>query len=370
LTAAGLLTRSFVNLIRWRPGFETGHVMVAWTSASPGRFPRGADVALLQRQAREVTAGIAGVTRVGNVSNGPLFGGIETGTFVSREAGPRREVTARWYDASPGYFETLGLAVFRGRSLTGADVAGSPPVAIVNETFARQLWPGQDPLGLRVADDQPDAPVLEVVGVVRDVPPFQAGAPPVAEIWWSFDQSPRWGAYLVVRTAVPPARVSGAIGERIETSVPGLRLGPFRTLPDLIAARLVTPRFNLLLIGAFAALALLMAVVGLYGLVSFLVTLRLRELAVRIALGASGGSVRREVLATSLGLAGAGTVIGLAGAIGLGRLLRSLLAGVSPLDPITLVVVPLVLFTCVLLASWAPARRACRADPMLLLRDS
>ena len=368
LAGAGLLTRSFVNLIRWRPGFETGHVMVAWTSASPGRFPHASDVALLQRQAREIVGSVAEVTGVGNVSNGPLFGGTEPGTFVSREPGPRREVTARWYDASPGYFQTLGIPLVRGRSFTAADGPGSTPVAVVNQTFARQLWPGLDPIGLRVAGDQPDATVMEVVGVVRDVPPFRAGTPPAAEIWWSFDQSPRWGAYLVVRTAGQPHTATQVIRERLAEAAPGLRVGGFRTMPELISTRLVSPRFSLLLIGFFAVLALLMAVVGLYGLVSFLVTLRMREMAVRLALGASVGTVRRQVLGHSLALAAAGCGVGLAGALVLGRLLRSLLAGVSWVDPLTLVAVSALLFGCVLLAAWAPAVRAGQADPMALLR--
>ncbi|HEX9894240.1 MAG TPA: ADOP family duplicated permease [Gemmatimonadales bacterium] len=368
LTAAGLLTRSFVNLIRWRPGFETEHLVVVWTSASPGRFTRGADVALLQRQAREIIGGVAGVTGVANVSNGPLFGGIEPGTFVSREEGPRREVAARWYDASPGYFETLGLPLVRGRAFTAADVPGSTPVAVVNETFARRLWPGADPIGRRVAEDRPDATVLEVVGVVQDITPFRAGEPPVPGIWWPYDQAPRWGAYLVLRTAVPPVNLVPAIEERLEATVPGLQLGTFRTMPELISARLVTPRFNLVLIAGFATLALLMAVVGLYGLVSFLVALRLRELAIRMALGASGIAVRRQVFARSLRLALVGVGIGLVGAVALGRLLRTLLAGVSPLDPATLTLVPVVLLACVVLATWQPARRASRADPMTLLR--
>jgi putative ABC transport system permease protein len=230
------------------------------------------------------------------------------------------------------------------------------------------MWPGRDPIGRRLALDQPDAPVLEVVGVAKDVAPFRAGEATAPELWWSFDQMPRWGAYLIVRTQGPPPRGAAQVRERVEGEASGLQVGTFRTMTDLVHGRLVAPRFNLLLIGGFAVLAVVMAMVGLYGLVSYLVTLRQRELAIRMALGASAADVRRGVLWHGVRLALAGLAFGLVGAVAIGRLLGSLLAGVSPLDPVTFALVPLAVLGCVLVATWRPSWRASRVQPMTLLR--
>jgi len=369
LTGAGLLTRTFLKLLSWQPGFETGHVMVAWTSVSPGRYPEGRQVAALQREVRANVASVAGVIGVGNVSNGPLFGGSETGSFRAHDGGGIGPMAARWYDASAGYVEALGLMVSRGRSFSPTDAVGAPPVAVVNETFARRMWRGEDPVGQQVSRDEPNAPVLTVVGVLRDVPPFRTGEPVTPEIWWVYDQSPRWGAYLVVRTRVPPETITSMVQDRIAQVAPALQLGQFHPVRELIQRQLATPRFGLILVSGFAGLALLMAVVGLYGLVSYLVSLRTRELAIRMALGASRTAVRGEVMRRGLVLVSAGAGLGFLGTLVMSRVLRALLAGVSPFDPPTFIAVALVLISCAALATWAPARRASQADPMSVLRS-
>ena len=368
LAGAALLIRTFRNLAGWQPGFETSHLLVGWTSASSGRYPNGASVATLQQHVRAVTRSIPGVVSAGGVSNGPLFGGEEPGTFRTRDPGPERRVTGRWYDASEGYFETLGVPLVRGRSIAASDVAGAPLAAVINETFAREMWPGEDPLGKRVALDETDAPVLAVVGVVRDVPPFRAGELPVPELWWSFDQAPRWGTYLVVRTSGSPDQMARVIHDRLQADVPTLEMGTLRAMPELIARRLVAPRFSLALVSAFAGLALLMAVIGLYGLVSFVVGLRQREFAIRMALGASAPRLRGAVIRQGSAMTGAGVGIGLLGAFLLGRILRSQLAGVGAFDPVSFLSVALLLGVCGVLAAWLPAVRASKADPTALLR--
>lgn len=306
LAGAALLIRTFHNLSGWRPGFDTEHVMVAWTSVSQGRYPDGRMVAALTRQARDAVRGVPGVTGVGGVSNGPLFGGEEPGTFRTRGPGAERSVTARWYDASDGYVETMGLGLLRGRAFTADDGAGAPPVAVVNETFARRMWPGEDPVGRDVALDETGATVREVVGVLRDVPPFRTGEAPSPELWWPFDQAPRWGSYLVVRTNGAPGPLARVIRDRARTEAPALEIGVFRTLPELIERRLVSPRFHLAVVTGFAILALATAVMGLYGLVSVVVSLRLREFAIRRALGTSEGRIRGSVIRLGLGLVGLG----------------------------------------------------------------
>ncbi len=368
LAGAGLLLRTFANLLHWRPGFDTDHLMVAWTSVSSGRYPDGRTVTALHREIRTAVAAIPGVVGVGNVSNGPLFGGDEPGSFRSGGGPGARVLTARWYDASDGYHEGLGLTISRGRSIAATDRAGAPPVAVVNETFARRMWPGQDPLGQRVAPDQPGATAREVVGVVRDVPPFRTGDPVVPEIWWPYDQAPRWGTFLVVRTAGPPAQWADAVGDAVQAAAPAVQLGRWRPMRELIEQQLATPRFSLALVAGFAGPALVMAVIGLYGLVSSVAGLRQRELAIRAALGASHRAVRREVLRQGAGLAAWGIGLGAVGAAAIGRVLRSLLAGVGAFDPITLVAVAGLLACCTVGATLAPAWRASRADPMAALR--
>jgi putative ABC transport system permease protein len=368
LVGAGLLGRSFVNLLRWSPGFERDHLVTVWTFLSPGRHPTQADVVATYRRMRSEVAALPGVSLVGQASAGPLFGGRETGSFKV-PGGPADEgLAARWYDVGPEYFRALGLPLRRGRGIGAGDVAGTPPVAVVNESFARRMWPGGDAVGQHLLWADEGGIEMEVVGFVADVPPFRAGQPVEPEVYWPFEQQVRWAAYLVVRTAVDPATFAKLLPDRLEEAVPGVQVGRVQTMDELVERRLASPRFSVVLIGGFAVMATIIAGVGVYGVVNYLALRRRREIGIRMALGAEPGTVLRAVLWEGAALALTGALVGVAGALVAGRLIGSMLAGVSPADPLTLAAVPLLLTVVAVVAAWVPARRAVRTDPLTVLR--
>ncbi len=368
LVGAGLLGRSFLNLLGWSPGFERQHLVTVWTLLPPARFPRDEDVRGAYRAIRQELSTFPGVDGVSQVSAGPLFGGRETDGFRDSKRPAAEPLPARWYDAGPDYFRTLGTPVLRGRGITAADVTGAPAVAVVNEAFARRMWPGADPIGRRITAVESGGDPMEVVGVLADIPPFRAGEPVEAEVYWPFEQRTRWASYLLIRAADEPERVGRLAAERLAERFPDLQVSRGRTLPELVQARLVSPRFSLLLISAFAGIAVLIAGIGVFGVVNFLVTRRRREIGIRMALGADLGQVMRGVMREGIGLALYGSLLGVAGAIGAGRLIASMLAGVSPFDPVTLVLVPVGLATVAAVAAFLPALRAARTDPLTVLR--
>lgn len=368
LVGAGLLGRSFLNLLGWSPGFERQHLVTVWTLLPPARFPREDDVRGAYRAIREELSGLPGVEGVSQVSAGPLFGGTETDGFRDSRHPAAEPLPARWYDAGPDYFKTLGAPVLRGRGITAADLAGAPSVAVVNETFARRMWPGADPIGRRITAVESGGSPMEVVGVLADIPPFRAGEPAEAEVYWPFEQRTRWASYLLIRAANEPERVGRLASDRLVERFPDLQVSRTRTLPELFQARLVSPRFSLLLISAFAGIAVLIAGIGVFGVVNYLVTRRRKEIGIRMALGADLGQVLRGVMREGIALALYGSLLGVAGAIGAGRLIASMLAGVSPFDPVTLVMVPVGLASVAAVAAFLPALRAARTDPLTVLR--
>lgn len=369
LVGAGLLGRTFVNLLNWSPGFEREHLVTVWTFLPPARFPRQSDVRTAYRAIREEVSGLPNVVAVGQVSAGPLFGGRETDEFRSAERPADQPLVARWYDAGPDYFPALGAAIGRGRGIGPADLAGAPPIAVVNETFARRMWPGADPIGKYIVGAQAEGTeAMEVVGVLKDIPPLRAGEPAQAEVYWPFEQRTRWASYLVVRSTGDPALMGKLIADRLALAFPDVQVSRARTMRELFESRLASPRFSLVLIAAFAATALLIAIIGVYGVVNYLVTRRRREIGIRMALGADAGRVIRAVVGEGLWLAAGGALVGLTGALAAGRLIRSMLAGVSPQDPITLILVPIGLGCVALLAAFLPARRAAETDPLVVLR--
>ena len=319
LVGATLLGRSFATYLRWNPGFDHDRVAVLWTILPQSRFAT-ADQALAGFESlREAARGVPGVTRVSQTSSGPLFGGSEPGSFAPGAAADDARLTALWHDVGPDYFGTLGLPVVRGRDLAETDRRGAPLVAVVNETFARRAWPGGDPIGRTVREARPDGRAFQVVGMVADVAPWRAGTAVEPEIYWPFAQGPRWGGYLVIRTVDDPTRLARALEQRLLEAVPDAQVGSLRTLSQAAERLLVTPRFTLLLVGGYGLLTLLVAGVGLYGVVDFLVSRRRRELAIRIALGAPALRVTRSVLREGLLLGVTGAALGVLGALALRR---------------------------------------------------
>jgi putative ABC transport system permease protein len=368
VTGAGLLTRTLLTLTNWEPGFEQNHLLTTWAFVSEGKYRTSDAVASLFARAVDEIRTIPSVVAVGAGSAGPLFGGIEPGDFTIIGRPPTTtHQSLRWFDISPGYFRALGLPIVRGRDIAPGDVAGAPLVSVINESFARRYFANEDPIGQRVRlRNEQDA--FTIVGIVRDTPPLRPGDPVEIQMYWSNRQRPRWASYFVIRSAVPPAAIVKSVRERLLALEPDMQLSQTQSMPELLSQELVRPRFNVILLGTFGVLALLLATIGTYGLFAYTVASRSREFGVRSALGASPGAIVSGVLLHGLGLAGIAVAIGLAASLALTRLLSSLLAGVSATDPGTFAMTALVLLAAAALACILPARRASRVDPMVALR--
>jgi putative ABC transport system permease protein len=370
LVGAGLLMRSFVRLLDEDPGFAREGVLTLRVNPPRSRYAAGAQTAAFFEQAVERLEALPGVVAAGAVSHLPLSGqdssrnfrieGRDAATFIE-------QYNAAMRMASPGYFRAMGIPLRRGRLLGAADREGAPRVLVINEAMARRYWPGADPIGGRVFSGFGDQP-FEVIGVVGDVRHQALSQEPMPEMYFSSLQVPWGGMNLVVRTRTRAedhfAAVRGVI-RSLERDAP---IAAMRTLETVVAESLAQPRLNMLLLSVFAGVALALAAVGIYGVVSWSVGRRTREMGIRMALGADRVSVIAEVLRESLQPVVLGVAIGLSGALALGGLLERLLYGVEPSDPATLLMVPLILLAVALLAAYLPARRATRVDPMVALR--
>lgn len=369
LVGAGLLTRGFSSLLNWDPGFDREGLVTVFGVAPPERYQTGPEAAdFFDRAAAELLA-IPGVEAAGTVSAGPLFGGIEAEPFdlVSRPAASPEEMpTARYYDVGNAFFETMGISLVRGRGFEATDVMESVRVVVVNQTLARQQFGTEDVLGERI---RVFGAAREIVGVARDIRPFAPDVPVGAEFYMPRRQFYRWGSYFVIRTSNDPAALEEAALARWENLDRDFDPGIFRSLDELINSQLTSPRFNMLLIGLFASVALALAAIGTYGVIAYVVASRTHEIGIRLALGARPEVVRFDVIRRGMAIAGAGLAAGIVGALALSRLLGSVLYGTSPADPITLLGVVGVFALVSLAACWAPARRASKLDPLVALRS-
>jgi predicted permease len=319
----------------------------------------------------QAVSGIAGATPV----NTPPFagtGGWDAPEFTAEGQSADRAATnpsLNLESVHPNYFETLEVRIIRGRGFTGTDRRGAPEVAIVSEDVAAQTWPGQDPIGKRLKFGALEStePWRTVVGVARPTR-YRELARPRPTLYVPAEQFIAAAEMLILRTASPLSLVSGLVRDRvrgIDSDVSVLQVAPFA---NLLEGPLARPRFNALLIGVFGMAALLLATVGLYAVIGASVRLRSREIGVRVALGATASDVRGLVLGEGLRLAGLGAALGLASTLGATRLLRGLLFGVEPLDPLSLLAATLLLLGVSALASYVPARWATRVDPVSVLR--
>ena len=376
LAGAGLLGRTFLNLRSVGPGLRTDRVMTAQVSlplvtSDFRQFPRLAPGwARFYQQLTDQLAERPGIEAVGVVTTLPLTGAWES--TVPRiegrpapEPGEGREVM--FAGASEGYFQALGIPLVRGRLFSIQDRDSASAVALVNEAMARTYWPGQDPVGehLEAFFGRP----LEIVGIVGDVRVRDVASPPPPAMYFPLSVYPGPTMQLVVRTAGEPLGQLPAIRATLRELDPTVPLTTPRTMEDVLAQSLAQQRFSALLIGGFAVAALLLAVLGLYGVISFGVARRRREIGVRLALGAEPGRVVSMVVREGLLMAAIGVLIGLVGAVALGRLLAGLVYQVSPTDPLTLGTVAALLLGVAALASLVPARRAMRVDPVSALRE-
>jgi len=370
LTGAGLLVRSLVNAGHADPGFHTREVGVfAMDLDRGGRYAADEDVVRFQAAALARVRALPGVEAAGFARAVPIadFQPNRSAWPAERPPEPGRVAPPVHDNAvSPGYFETLGLAIVRGRAFDASlDRADTPPVAVVNETLAERFWPGGDPLGETVVFGGGRA---RVVGVVADSRVVSLRSRPGPVLYLPLSQNRQGRVTLFVRgrgEAGPPAR---AVVDAIRGLDPDLPVSGTARLHDRVQASLGETRSIAILVGLFGVVALALAVVGLYGVIAQAVAHRTREFGIRVALGAAPRDVMRQVLGRGLRLSAGGLAAGLALAVAALRLLRGLLFGVAALDVPTLAAVGVVLVVVALAASYVPARRAVRSDPLVALR--
>jgi putative ABC transport system permease protein len=380
LVGAGLMIRSFQKLQGVNPGFDARNVLTMNAMVSRAKFSSPLQQINFFEGALKRIRSLPGVESAGVIDDLPLDNGgshqpiaIEGRPVVPMSEEPEVDVRL----ISPGYISALRVPILRGRDLADTDVAGRPNVILISESMARQFWPGEDSIGKRLTlTFFPDA-VREVVGVVGDVKLDSLDQTrPNAALYFPLEQvsassNGGWNSFpmtLVVRSASASAGMVPAVTNAVHDVDPDMPLRDIFTMDDLVANSLSQPRFNMLLLGAFAGLALLLAAVGIYSVLSYSVKRSVREIGIRLALGARLGDELRRVVLEGMKPTLLGVAIGTAGALLMGRVLSSLVFEVRPTDPITFVAVTLLLAVIALLASIIPAYRATRVDPMVALR--
>ena len=369
LVGAGLFLRTLANARAADVTAEPGKVLMTSLNVAARKYPEPRGQAFYQQLLARIEA-LPGVHHTALVMVVPM-GGRRGGTNVSISTTDnpleKRTVQVDWNVISPSYFETVGIPLVRGRAFTDYDRGGAPAVAIVNEQWAWHFWPGQDPLGMRFEVEQ--RRTVQVVGVVRDgkFRNYRAAIGPC--FYEPLAQSYSGRMNLEVRTAGEPLLLAGPVRREVQALDKELRISEMATLESYRDAGLGQERMIAALLSGLGALALALAAIGIYGVMSFLVAQRRREIGIRIALGGRRGEVLRMVMGQGLALMMIGLVFGLAAAVVTGRFITSLLYGVRPVDPRTFVTIVVVLAATALLACYIPARRATKVDPMEALRN-
>jgi putative ABC transport system permease protein len=374
LIGAGLLIKSFYNLERVEPGFRPDHLLTFGLSLPEKKYAndttqRAVTAALLERLRQ-----VPGVRSAAEISFLPLTGANFTINF-DVQGRPRRvpgeEQDAEIRSVSPEYFSTMGIPLVKGRTFTPEDRDDTPQVALINREFARLYFPGENPIGRRIDLGWGYNGVRQggvVVGVVGDVKQSGLDHDVVPEFYMPFAQRPMSVVNVVLRTASDPEALATAARAAVREVDPELPLYRVRAMQEIVGASVAQPRFYTMLLVVFAGVALALAAVGTYGVISYGVVQRSHEIGIRLALGAQPADVQRLVVGQGARLAAGGLAIGIGAALLLGRVMSSLLFGVSASDPLTFVAVAIVLGGVALLASWIPARRASRLDPVRTLR--
>ena len=376
LVGAGLVGRSFQKLLSVDPGFAAQGALVMDVSLPTVRYDTATKVIAFYDLALERLRALPGVRAAAATGSLPLGGGTSQWSVAveGRPNADRDLETPFIVNGTADLFRALGIAIVRGRAFGPDDQESSAPVTVVSEALARKVWPGQDAIGKRIRLSGRDMPWITVVGVARDVRPEALSEPPKPTYYLLAPQFARMSGVadqavtFVLRTGGDPAALTNAARGAIAEIDRELALNNVRTLESVVTSSVARPRFAASVLGAFGLSALVLAVVGVYGVLSYAMTRRRHELAVRMALGARPGQVRRLVMGSGLRLAAAGVAAGLVVAVAGGRVLTALLYEVSPTDPATLVAVGLMLLAAAAAASWLPAWRATTVTPAEVLR--
>jgi putative ABC transport system permease protein len=377
LTGAGLLIQSFVRLQNVNPGFRPDHVLTMQLALPEARYSEW-KVALFYKQLLERLQGLPGVEVAGIARNLPLSGAdaslnftVENRPVVASAEQPR----AKYRAASADYFQAMGIPLVKGRYFERTDGEKTAGVVLINNTMARRFWPNEDPIGKRMKAGFDNSQWCTIVGIIGDVKHTGLDADINAEMYYQYLQVPtalmsfvEGTMTLVLRTNADPASMTAAARNEVRKLDGDLAVFNVKTMDDLVAGSLAQPRFRTMLLGTFAAVALMLAAIGLYGVIAYSVTQRINEMGVRMALGAQKSDVLKLIVGQGVQLSAIGIGIGLAIALALMRVMSKLLFGVNATDPMTFFVTAAVLFVVALVASTIPAMRAMKLDPVVALR--
>jgi putative ABC transport system permease protein len=378
LVGAGLMIRSFSRLLAVDPGFKADHVLTAFVSLPVSKYPKREEQTAFFDRLLERLRNVPGVSAAGVVSDIPLYGGSSTGFDVDGrpEAAPGQRPLTDYRVINPDYFATMGMKLVKGRAFSRYDNEDAPGVVIINETMAARFFAGEDPVGRRLDLSGDPKDLREIVGVVGDVRNYGVDAEVKPEVYVPFLQSaPGYLSGMVsamtiaVRSAIEPTALAASLREQVQALDKDQPVSEIRTMEWYLADSMAQRRFNVLLLGAFAGLALILAAVGIYGVIAYTVTQRTHEMGIRIALGAQGGDILKLIFAHAMLTTLAGIVIGLGAAFGLTRLLQNLLYQVTATDPFVFASITLLLLVVAMAATYIPARRAMKVDPITALRE-
>jgi putative ABC transport system permease protein len=386
LVGAALLIRTFSVLRTVNPGFNTHNVLTMQMSLSGGHFENTAASNQVVREAERRIAGLPGAEAIAVSCCLPLQGGLDLPFTIAGHPptdGPYNG-DVQWRDVSPKYFAVFQIPLIRGRAFTDADAddAGSSRVVVINEAMAKKFWPNADPLGEVITIgkgigpefEEPSRQIIGIVASVRetglDEEPSEVMYVPMAQVNDGMIalQNRVLPLTWAVRTIAQPYSLSAAIQRELLTASGGLPVAHIRSMDEVVVESTARQNFNMTLLTIFAGVALLLAAIGIYGLMAYSVQQRTQEIGIRMALGASAENVRKMVVAQGMALALIGVVVGAAGALALTRLMASLLYGVKAWDPVVMVSAAVLLSAVALLATYVPARRASRVDPIVSLR--
>jgi putative ABC transport system permease protein len=388
LAGAGLMIKSFQRLLQVNMGFRTEKTLTLRLTIPPTTYKDNAQIAGFYRQLLDKVKALPGVESAGAISHLPLSGSYSSGTTAVESADTDESlksfqgipfIEADRRSVSPDYFSTMGIALKAGRLFTEADNESAPPVAVVDESFQRRFWPNGSAVGKRFIaqfNNAKDIKWGQIVGVVAhirhygvdQVKQFGLGQEGREQAYFPYLQRPSNRMYLAIKTGVDPLSLTSAVRGEVLSLDRDVPVYEVKTMDQLVTTSLAQRQLNMILFAAFSAIALILAAVGIYGVMSYSVTQRTHEIGIRMALGAQQSSVLGLVVRQGMTLALAGVAIGLGFAVALTRLMSSLLFGVSATDPVTFAAIAVILTGVALVACLAPARRATKVDPMVALR--
>jgi putative ABC transport system permease protein len=374
LIGAGLLINSFMRLQRVKLGFDPRQVLTLRVDLPEAKYQEGRQIINFNQELLRRIERLPGVRSAAMVYKLPLGDSDHSNRFEveGQPSDKSRRLSASLRVSTPGYFHTLGIPLVAGRDFSERDEEKSAPVVIINEALAERYFPNQNPIGKHIRPDiaiEPEGPPWrEIVGVVGAMRYGGPGKEPRPEFFLPQMQMPFLPPATVVRVAGDPLAIVGAVRSEVRALDSDLPVDRVKTLDQYLTESVAQPRFNTLLLALFAGVAMILTAVGLYGVMSYSVTARTREIGVRVALGARGPDVLRLVINQGMKLTLIGMAMGLVAALALTRLMAGLLFGVTPTDPATFALISLLLVGVALLACYIPARRAARVDPMTALR--